>query len=44
MPLTPWTGPGDHAQVVHHGQLDGATCEWMRESKSKKSGIKYLAG
>ena len=44
MPLTPWTGPGNHARVIYHRQLDSATCEWVRESKSEKTKIKYLAG
>lgn len=44
MPLTPRTGPGNHAWVIYHRQLDGATCEWVRESKSEKTKIKHLAG
>ena len=31
MPLSPWAGPGNHTRVICHGQLGGATYEWVRE-------------
>jgi len=44
VPLSPWVGPGNHTWVVYHGWLGGATCKWVRESKSEKTGLKHLAG